>query len=377
MASVVSSASSSSAAVVGRCQLWFQSKVQTACWRPFTSASPFNRPLPRRPRLAAINDAVRRHMRAYRWVLQASGSTSASSFSLDPSSGSRPVYFASPSDPIKTINCVGQYGPSSCAGGNGIATRGARIHIPAGARPSDNWDAHMIIIETDTGREYDLWHASVSGATITAATAAMENVETSDGLHDGGDAASLALTGGLLRPAELLTGHIAHALVITVPCTDANGASVGFSWPASGGWGEECGKYQAETASDAPPIGALFKLDMTDRQIARSGAPYWEREIMTALVHYGAFAEDTNGSYHGGLNILMQDPMSWTSIGKRNQWNVILRKFGGRRGQLSSSVPIPTSRLELVAPCVPRVACNRAEKQTSHRRHRRRTAARH
>ena len=223
----------------------------------------------------------------------------------------------------------------------------------------------MTIVETDTGNEYDLWHASISGSTITADTGAEMNTNTSDGTGDGGDAASLALTGGLLRPSELASGHINHALVISVPCTNANGANVGYSWPASGGWGETCGDYWTETASSAPTIGALFKLNMTDTQIANSGAPAWQQTIMTALAHYGAYAEDTNGSWNNNtMGIIMQDPASFTNIGQTNQWAKVISQFGGRNGALSSNVAIPASRLQVVDPCVVRGTCPGASTNT-------------
>jgi hypothetical protein len=219
----------------------------------------------------------------------------------------------------------------------------------------------MTIVETDSGNEYDLWHAAISGSTITADTAAEMNVNTSDGTGDGGDAASLALTGGLLRPSELASGHINHALVITVPCTNANGATVGYSWPASGGWGETCGDYWTETAGSAPTIGSLFKLTMTDAQIAASGAPAWQQTIMTALAHYGAYAEDTNGSWNNNtMGIVMQDPTSFTTIGQPNQWTKVISQYGGRNGALTSHVAIPVNRLQVIDPCVVRGTCPNA-----------------
>jgi hypothetical protein len=359
-------ASSSEGAVRNRCQLWFQSQLQTACWRPFSALSPFNRRLPTRPLLSPANAAVQRHMRAYHWVVQASGSTSTHRFVLDPTDGSRPVYFGSADDPVVTISCVGWYGAASCAGANGVTTDGAQVHVPPGALPAQNWDAHMAIVDTTNGNEYDLWQTKIENGIISAGTGAVENVYVSDGLDAGGDAADLALTGGLLRPSELMSGHIDHALVISVPCTSATGANVGFSWPASGGWGEVCGHYQAETASDAPPIGALFRLNMSRRQIARSHAPKWQKTIETALAQYGAYAEDTNGPAEAGLDVMMQDEISWTSIDQRNQWRTALHKYHAHRGQLVSRVPIPTRRLELVAPCVQRDRCGRPRHRKAH-----------
>ena len=200
----------------------------------------------------------------------------------------------------------------------------------------------MIIVETATGQEYDFWHTSISGSTLTAGTGAVENVNTSAGTADAGDAAAFALTAGLLRPSELASGHINHALVMTIPCTDANGPTVGYSWPATGGWGEYCGEYWTESASSAPTIGQLFKLNMTDAQIAASGAPTWEQTIMTALAHYGAYAEDTEGDWHNeGMYILAQDPISFTSIGQPNAWTTAINALGGTNNNPLKRHPDP------------------------------------
>jgi hypothetical protein len=334
--------------------LSLMSSSQTSCWRPFASTSPFNTLLPADPKPAADNATVRQHIASYRWHVE----NSAASFAISAPERTRAVYYAKPSDPVMTIRCAAAYGPTSCKGANHISTNGARIHVPAGAQPDSNADRHMSIIETNTGTEYDLYQASVSGSTISAKTAAAFNANTSDGTRDGGDAASLALTAGLLRPSELLAGHIDHALAISVPCVNANGAAVGYVWPASGGWGEPCGTYWSETASTAPPIGTLFKLDMTDAEIAGSGAPAWERTVMTALAHYGAYAEDTNGSWHDqSMAIAMQDTGSFTSIRQADQWARTVAALGGRNGALTSSVPIPAGRLEVVDPCNVRGTC--------------------
>ncbi len=327
---------------------------QTSCWKPLTSSSPFNTLLPATPRLAADNGAVQQHIAAYGWHVE----DSSTAFTLSAPERTRALYFATSSDPVMTIKCSAEYGPTSCQGTNRVSANGARIHVPAGAQPDANADGHLSIIETDSGLEYDLYQAAVSGSTITAQTGAVFNANTTDGTGDGGDAASLALTGGLLRPSELLAGHIDHALAISVPCVNANGPNVGYVWPATGGWGEPCGEYWSETASTAPPIGTLFKLNMTDAEIAASGAPVWEQTVMTALAHYGAYAEDTNGTWHdGGMAIAMQDSASFTSIGQADQWASAVNALGGSNGTLSSSVPIPASRLEVVDPCAVRGNC--------------------
>jgi hypothetical protein len=327
---------------------------QSACWQPLASDSPFTTELPSSPALAANSSAVSQHMATYGWTL----GTSSTSFSIGAEDGSRPLYFASSSDPTMTINCTSAEGPGTCAGTNGVDINGAKINVPAGAQPTDNGDAHMTVIETATGQEYDLWHASVSGSTITSATGAMSNVNTGNGTGGGGDAAGFALSAGLLRPSELASGQINHALVITVPCTNATGANVGYSYPAAGGWGEYCGQYWNESASNAPMLGQRFQLNMTASQIAASGAPAWQQTIMTALANYGAYIEDTNGSWHNeGMAILTQDPTSWTSLGLTNQWTTAVSALGGSGDNLNSNTPIPTSKLQLINTCVTQATC--------------------
>jgi hypothetical protein len=351
---VMAGASTSAARADDTCSLTtFSGAVQPGCWRPFADSSPFNTPLPANPKLASDNAAIRQHMQAYNWTFQGS----ATNFSFT-DTGTRPVYFATPSDPTLTIDCTDEEGPNTCQGTNGINVNGAHINVPAGAAPGDNWDAHMTIIETATGQEYDLWHASITATTLTAGTGSVENVNTSNGTQDAGDAASFALTAGLLRPSELASGHINHALVLDIPCTNATGANTGYNYPAAGGWGQYCGQYWNESSTGAPPIGQLFKLNMTDTQIANSGAPPWEQTIMTALAHYGAYAEDTMGSWHNDtIYIFSQDPTSWTSIGQPNPWTSAITQLGGHNNTLTSPIPIPTSNLQAIAPCVPQGTC--------------------
>ncbi|MGA9856764.1 MAG: hypothetical protein WBQ18_02815 [Solirubrobacteraceae bacterium] len=326
---------------------------QPACWTPFTANSPFNTPLPANPKLAANNAAVTAHMTTYGWTM----GYSTTGFSLS-DNGTRPIYFATPSDPLVTIDCTNEEGPNTCQGYNGIDVNGAQIHVPAGARAGNNWDAHMIIVETDTGLEYDLWHASISGSTLTAGTGAVENINTTNGTRDNGDAANFALTAGLLRPSELASGHINHALVATIPCTNATSPTTGYSWPAAGGWGEYCGQYWNESTTGAPNIGQLFKLNMTDAQIAASGAPAWEQTIMTAMAHYGVYAEDTEGNWHNeGIYIETQDPISWTSLGQPNAWDNTINSLGGQNGTITSNTPIPTNKLQVIDPCVQQGTC--------------------
>ena len=121
---------------------------------------------------------------------------------------------------------------------------------------------------------------------------------------------------------------------MTVPCTSANGANVGYSYPATGGWGEACGDYWNESATGAPELGQLLRLNLTDQQIAASPAPAWQKTIMTALSHYGAYIEDTDGSWDSGVNVITQDSESWTDLGQPDQWAALAKQYGTANGML-------------------------------------------
>lgn len=319
---------------------------QSSCWHPFV-AGPFNTELPTDPALASDSAAVVGHMEEYGWSFNGSNL----GFSLPTSSATRPVYFAQGSDPTYTIDCT------VCSGDNRVNVSGAQIHMPAGAVPDGDTDGHLTVIEDATGQEYDFWLASVSGSTIVAHTAAVVNVNTGNGIGSEGDAAHFALSAGLLRPSELASGLIPHALVITVPCTNANGWNVGYTWPANGGWGDPCGMAGNEPTTGAPELGQLVRLNLSDGAIAASSAPAWEKTIMTALARYGAYIEDTDSNYANGMDILAQDAASWTSLGMANQWTQVAQLFGSSNGTFSSNVPIPVSDLEIIDPCVPEGTC--------------------
>jgi hypothetical protein len=337
---------------------------QPACWRPFSAHAPFNTALPPRPALAANDHAVRDHMSAYDWTF----GESSSGFSVG--SGSRPLFFAHASDPLLKVVCANAEGHGSCKGRHNQPISRVRIRVPRGAAPDNNWDGHLAVVETSSGDEYDFWRAKMSGDVLYAGTMNIVDVNHGNGTDAGGDAAGFGLTAGLLRPSELLSGTIDHALTITVPCTNATGHHVGYTWPANGGWGEHCGEYWHESERGAPELGQLYRLNMSYAQIARSGAPAWEQTIMRALARYGAYIEDTNGSSKSPeMSVVTQSGASWTDLGLHDQWASVARHFGSSGTTLNSNVAIPVSALEVVNPCVPRGTCPNASGRSS-RHHR-------
>jgi hypothetical protein len=336
--------------------------TQPACFVPFSAVSPFNTPIPANAALAPDNAAVLAHMSRYAWSIDGTNSV----FDFDPDAlGTRPVFYATSSDPVMTVHCKNDAGVGSCTGANGVNTGGVKINVPAGAVPFANADAHMTVIETATGKEYDFWDTSVSGSTIDAGTGA-ELSMSGDGRGSQGDNGQFALAAGLVRPSELAAGQINHALVVTVPCVNAKGPK-GVAWPAEYGYGSPCGEGWNESPVGAPQMGQLLRLNMTAAQIQASRAPAWQKTIMTAFATYGAYIEDTDGNQAAGIDILTQGGSSWTDLGQPDPWLTVTRQFGSSNGDLVSSVPIPVSDLQVVKPCYPEGSCPTATAASSPR----------
>jgi len=323
------------------------------CWRPYGSSSPFNKPIPAGAPVASDSGVIMRQMTSSN-VGFAGGKQG---FQLD-SQGSRPIYWAQPSDPMVTIHCTYLWGPRTCQGANGVVVDGLQIHIPAGAQPEQASDGHLTVIDQAAGAEYDFEHASWTSPTeLTVASGSEIPISGNAGTGLGGnaDAGDFGLLGGVIRASELKAGVINHALAISVPCTQ------GYVWPSEGPWGLACGSI-GRSSSGALHMGSLLQLNMSARQIAATGAPAWEQTIMRAMAQYGLYVNDTNG---GGddqtLELETQDDVSFTSFGASPQLANYLSSLGGRlwsNGAVGlGGLPINTAKLRVIAPCIAQGTC--------------------
>jgi hypothetical protein len=183
-----------------------------------------------------------------------------------------PVYLASATDPVVTVNCTAYCGVAS-----------ANINIPVSARPATGSDHHMGIIEPD-GSEYDFYGSTSTGTSPTATTAFYRTSILGSGQMPGGGATSgAALAAGVIRFDELARGIIPHALFVSANCVTGTVVYPG------GSQGKVC------TSGTGPPVGARIQLTLTDAQINALSLLPWEQTILHALHDYGAYVMDTNG----------------------------------------------------------------------------------
>jgi hypothetical protein len=167
-----------------------------------------------------------------------------------------------------------------------------QVPIPSNAKAAAGTDEHMVISQPSTdrmwefwkmARQSDGWHAQWGGSMNNAST--NPGYFTSPGPSNwGATATSLPLLGGLIRPAELASGHIDHAIAIAIPQTRAQY----FTWPAQ----RTDGQVYSTTAI---PEGQRFRLDPSLNLSAIPMSPM-VRMIAVAAQKYGMIVRDKSGS---------------------------------------------------------------------------------
>jgi hypothetical protein len=145
-------------------------------------------------------------------------------------------------------------------------------------------DRHLLILDTDENRLYELYLAEKRGGTWTAASGAIFDLNSSASRPRGwtsADAAGLPILPGLVRADEVYDiGEIRHALRFTLPSTRQE-----FVYPA---------RHFASRIGDEEllPMGARLRL-RADYDL--SDFPPGARVIAEALKRYGMILAD-NGS---------------------------------------------------------------------------------
>lgn len=230
-----------------------------------------------------------------------------------------PVYTSHNSDVHYTIHCM-YY--SNCP------LEGHDVAIPKGALPAGNLgytsftddghdDQHMAIRNLDTQVETDMWltpQPNNTGGTLNIGYGGSFPF-SSGGIGQGGaTAAGFALSQGLVRPVDLVAGHIPTALFLVTPCENGHIA------PATG-------NDNVTANPNCPPIGAHVWLDSTPSEISASGASPDFKVILNAMHEYGGFIGDQCSSCM--LGVSLEGGLAYTAFGKQNPWAQIAAMHPG------------------------------------------------
>lgn len=236
--------------------------------RVYSAASPFNRPIPRNVR------ADRRSALMIRGLADVGRKRG---FVLSLREWTIPVYVARHDDPRFVV-------PLTAEWSRGRSVRGAAI--PPDAKPDPRDDAHLAVLDPETGCEWDFWQARRKDGRWVASWGNRIS-PTGRGIYRDGlsaRASGFGLLAGLVFPEELRRGRIEHALVFSFPHVAAGGPVA----PATASDG-------TSRRRDAIPEGARLqldpRLDLDTLRLSRA-----ERTIARALQVYGMYLGDRGGA---------------------------------------------------------------------------------
>jgi hypothetical protein len=291
-------------------------KVSGPCKRPYASDSPWNVPVGRvQGRPAGLRDSL----------------------TSDPSQYTYPVYEVTRRTPLRTVRFDGWYSRvvdggtrlvNVRAGGSSGGT--ARVPIPAHARAADGYDSQVIVVNRDTGEEWDMSYVTRRrdgsfdvanvGRYVTRWSAVPPLDDDRKPYFLRG--AKIPYLAGLVRPCEIARGRINHALAFAYPDTASN-----WVYPATHSDGKT-------PVGSGLPMGTRLQLDPS------IGAETIKRRwhctqacftIARALQRYGMYLVDTSGR-----------PKVMMEYDATARW----------KGVVTASTPsaIPVDRLRIVPP---------------------------
>jgi hypothetical protein len=158
--------------------------------------------------------------------------------------------------------------------------------IPAHPRIEGGSDRHLLVVDRDACRLYELFAAQRRGSAWTAGSGAIWNLRSNAPRPAGwtsADAAGLPILPGLARYDEVAAGAIRHALRFTAVRTRR-----AYVYPA---------RHYASDATDAslPPMGLRVRLKAS---FDTSGFPRQARIVLQALKRYGMILADNGSSWY-------------------------------------------------------------------------------
>jgi hypothetical protein len=251
--------------------------VGASCARPYASDSPWNRPVGRvRGRAAGLRERL----------------------TSDPSQYTFPVYEVTSRTPLRTVRFDGWYSRVSAGGRRLVNVRGgsgsdrvARVPVPAQAEAAAGTDGQVILVNRDTGEEWDMWRfRRGTGGTYDVTNVGRYVTRWSAVPPHDDNRRTWALRGakipylaGLVRPCEIARGRIDHALAFAYP-----GVSARWVYPATHSDGD----------GEGLPMGTRLQLDPSvgtqtiKRRWGCTGSCF---TIARALQRYGMYLIDGSG----------------------------------------------------------------------------------
>lgn len=273
----------------------------------FSSTSFWNKPLPSNtpvaPQSAAYVDSIVHQIRRFY------GHATINTLAYAP-----PVWVVGPHQATVSVSQRSCHGHSTYFDPR-FASMMAAVPIPPGALPAPGNDHEMVVWQPSTSTEWDLWEARKTPSGWSACWGGrLRHAAASEGIMPypyGTTATGLPLLGGLITAGQMRSGHIGHALAISLVDT----RSGVFSWPASrtDGWID---------SPDAVPEGQRFRLD-PHLDIASLHLNPVARAVAEAAQRYGLVVRDKSGS----VALYAQSWLPWKLAGRPDPYASMFGKL--------------------------------------------------
>lgn len=253
--------------------------LQTWAAPLFAPSSPWNTPVP-------TDSPIDRGSAAM--IAQLAKSTDRGGFWLTSSQHGPSLWYADSTTPLVTVNA------DSRKWWDGI-----QAPIPAGARPSDGPDGHLVIWQIDSGTLYEFWEMKRSnggwaagyGVTFDAGGPGYQMVRGANSAR----ASGVSLMGGVIRYDELARGQINHALAMVYPYTRGKFYAMGEGpggVVAIASHSDNSAASNRQSTTDIPEGGRLRLKSSVDIDAKCAGIISC-KPIAEALRTYGAYVVDT------------------------------------------------------------------------------------
>jgi hypothetical protein len=249
------------------------------CPRPYSADSPWNRPI-------AADEA----QRAVPVAIGHPGER----LSSDPTQYTTPVYEVSRRTPRVRVHVSETY--SQVSNKNRrlrfVERPVVTIRLPRHAQPARGSDAHIVVVERDTGDEWGAWQLRRAGGQWRATNAYHYNIHWSAvpprsraGHPFASRGAGVPYLAGLVRPCEIEHGAIRHALAFAY-----DSPSDRHVYPATKSDGHGSG-------AGAVPEGTRLQLDpaLSSADLDQMGCVEACVTIAQALQEYGMYVTDNSG----------------------------------------------------------------------------------
>ena len=322
-----------------------------ACWRPFNSSSPFNRPIPANPTIASNSAQI------VAWLNSGTGTPNDLQV-IDDSVAPQldyghPTYYSSPTDPVFTVQYSYSWGAST------TLPAGSTLRIPDAAKPAGGEDGHMTVVDQANGMVYSFWSVTskpAGGGILQVGgggAASINGTGISPNLQDtvGTTSAGYSNLAGIIRAQELIDGQINHALFVNISCSAST-----FVYPAV-----EVA-YQC-SGNPGIPNGTHFYLDYTLDEINALAVPNWKKTILRAMATYGMYVGDTSGPGGATWALEVESGQTYLSLGYPQPLVTFAQLnnipfANGQQYRFPLQAGVDWTRLKVLDPCVAQGTCS-------------------